>query len=173
MGDRSGRRRQAPAVVRRFPRLARPVPAPIVDDEARSRFPELEEDFRFLEDCLVPGFQECDLAALAEQNRHRRQQLLLVAAGSFGALLGAVQAAFSSHWAPAVLVTLVAVLSAVFAQRVHHGQALSLYLDRRAKAERLRSMYFQFLVQVGPYGGTDRRQTLRRDIAALLTELRG
>jgi SMODS and SLOG-associating 2TM effector domain 1 len=65
-------------------------------------------------------------------------------------------------------VTLVAVLSAVFAQRVQHGQALPRYLDERARAERLRSVYFQYVVGVDRYSGPQRRQRLREDISELM-----
>jgi hypothetical protein len=141
-----------------------------VDSRAAEEFPELREDLTFLEKNLVPEFLERDRAALGAQNRHRREQLLLVSAGALGAVLGAVQAAFDTAKWPGVLVTLVAVLSAVFAQRVQHGQALPAYLDERAKAERLRSVYFQYIVGVDRYRGKDRRQRLRDDVAQLLSE---
>jgi Protein of unknown function (DUF4231) len=163
-------RRRVPAMLRRLPSFNRPKPTPIVEPSAADAFPELRDDLVFLDENLVPEFIESDLAALREQNRHRRQQLLLVAAGSLGAVLGAVQAAFVDVKWPGLLVTLVAVLSAVFAQRVQHGQALPRYLDERAKAERLRSVYFQYLVGVERYRGRDRRQRLRDDVAQLLAE---
>ncbi|MGZ4604076.1 MAG: DUF4231 domain-containing protein [Kineosporiaceae bacterium] len=153
-----------------MPSLNRPEPTPIVDRDAADEFPELREDLNFLAEKLVPEFVECDLAALREQNRHRRQQLLLVAAGSTGAVLGAVQAAFDDVRWPGLLVALVALLSAVFAQRVQHGRALPRYLDERAKAERLRSIYFQYLVGAKRFTGVGRRQRLRDDVAALLSE---
>src|SRR4051812_9044194 len=95
-----------PAVLRRLPILNRPATPSIVDAQARELFPSLRDDLDFLEDALVPDFVECDLAAQREQNRHRRQQLLLVAAGSVGAILGAVQAALENATWPGLLVTL-------------------------------------------------------------------
>jgi hypothetical protein len=135
------RRRDAPAVLRRLPIVNTPVASPIVPRDARAQFPGLSDDLDFLEEWLVPCFTQCDLRAQREQNRHRREQLLLVGAGSLGAVLGALQAAFADVKWPGLLLTLVAVLSAVFAQRVQHGQSLSVYLDERARAERLRSLY--------------------------------
>lgn len=163
-------RRRVPAMLRRLPSLDRPKPTPIVDAEVMDEFPALRKDLEFLEENLVPEFIECDLASLREQNRHRRQRLLLVVAGSVGAVLGAVQAALENVTWPGLLVTLVAVLSAVFTQRVQHGRALPRYLDERAKAERLRSVYFQYLVGVRRYTGDDRRQRLRDDVAQLLSQ---
>jgi hypothetical protein len=157
-----------PAMLRRLPILNRPGPPSIVDAQARELFPTLREDLDFLDRWLVPHFAECDLAAQRQQNRHRREQLLLVAAGSVGAVLGAVQAALDDVEWPGLLVTLVAVLSAVFAQRVQHGQALPRYLDERARAERLRSVYFQYVVGVERYRGVQRRQRLRDDVAELM-----
>jgi hypothetical protein len=164
------RRRHVPAMLRRLPSLNPPHPTPILPAGVSRQFPHLQEELQFLQDRLVPQFDECDLAALRAQNRHRREQLLLVAAGSVGAVLGAVQAAFADATWPALLVTLVAVLSAVYAQRAQHGRALPRYLDERAKAERLRSMYFQYLVGVAGYGGESRRQRLRDDVAQVLSE---
>jgi hypothetical protein len=166
---RRGRRR-VPALLRRLPIVNGPVETPIVPTEATTRFPELREDLDFLDEWLVPRFIECDLTAQRQQNRHRRQQLLLVAAGSLGAVLGAVQAALADDKWPALLVSLVAVLSAVFAQQVQHGHALPRYLDERARAERLRSVYFQYVVRVERYRGPSRRQRLREDVAALMNE---
>jgi Protein of unknown function (DUF4231) len=165
-----GRRRRVPALLRRLPIVNRPVETSIVADEAKTEFPQLREDLDFLDEWLLPRFKECDLKAQREQNRHRRQQLLLVAAGSLGAVLGAVQAALDHVKWPGLLVTLLAVLSAVFAQQVQHGQALPRYLDERARAERLRSVYFQYVVRVDRYGGRDRRQRLREDVAGLMSE---
>lgn len=156
--------------MRRLPVVNRPVASPIVPTEAKAQFPDLGDDLDFLEEWLVPRFTECDLRAQREQNRHRREQLLLVGAGSLGAVLGGLQAAFDHVKWPAVLLTLVAVLSAVFAQRVQHGQALPVYLDERARAERLRSLYFQYVVRVERYRAPNRRQRLREDVAALMSE---
>lgn len=167
---RARRRRRLPALLRRLPLLSPPTTTSIVPTEAKTRFGDLREDLEFLDEWLVPRFTECDLKAQREQNRHRRQQLLLVAAGSLGAVLGAVQAALDDAKWPGLLLSLVAVLSAVFAQQVQHGQALPRYLDERAKAERLRSVYFQYVVRVDRYQGPNRRQRLREDVAALVSE---
>jgi hypothetical protein len=156
--------------MRRLPVMNRPVATPIVPADVRTEFPELREDLDFLDEWLVPRFAECDLKAQLEQNRHRREQLLLVGAGSLGAVLGALQAALAEVKWPGLLLSLVAVLSAVFAQRVQHGQALPRYLDERARAERLRSLYFQYVVRVERYRTTNRRQRLREDVAALMSE---
>ena len=36
---------------------------------------------------LQPEFEKCDVEALREQNRYRRQQLTLLAGGTIGAIL--------------------------------------------------------------------------------------
>jgi hypothetical protein len=172
MGGMAGgaRRRRTPALLRRLPIVNRPVERPIVPAAVREEFPGLGEDLDFLDEWLVPRFTECDLRAQREQSRHRRQQLLLVAAGSVGAVLGAVQAALADATWPGLVVTLVAVLAAVFTQQVQHGRAVSRYLDERARAERLRSVYFQYVVRVDRYRGSKRRQQLREDVAELMRE---
>jgi hypothetical protein len=161
----------APALFRRRPRFFyRPRSDPIVPPEAREEFPELREALDFLSQALEPEFDKCDMEALRQQNRYRRQQLFLLVAGATGAVLATVQAALTRFSWPGVLLALVGALSGVFAQRAERGGALQKYLDQRTRAERLRSLYFQYVVAVDRYAGDQRRQRLRDDVEAILTK---
>jgi hypothetical protein len=170
-GSGQGRSRKlVPALLRRLPLLKRARTAPIVDPATRAQFPELGNDLEFLDKVLVPKFAECDHIALVEQNRHRRQQLVLALAGSAGAVLGAVQAAHDALTWPGIALGLVTALSVAFARQVHSARSLQRYLDHRSKAERLRSLYFMYVLRVADYSGTERRQKLREDVKDLLTQ---
>ena len=166
-GSRSWR---APALLRRFPRLVlRADPAAIVAPGAADDLPERSDDFAFLDRVLLPRFQQSDEAALRAQNRHRRQQLVLLVAGSAGAVLGAVQAAVPAPW-PGIVLAAVTAASGVFALQVQRGDALRRYLRMRSRAETLRSLYFRYLLGLEPYDGPERRQALREAVQAACTE---
>lgn len=161
---------RGPALLRRRPRAAyRPASAPIVPPEAYERYPELREDLGFLAEVLEPEFSRCDVEALREQNRYRRQQLVLLIAGAAGATLGALQAALADTVWPGVALTLTSTLSGVFAQAVERGGALRRYIDQRTRAERLRSLYFQYVARIDRYAGDERRGRLRMDVEDVLT----
>jgi hypothetical protein len=83
------------ALFRRLPKLCyRPASSPIATLADCEEFPDLRDDLHFLAEVLQPEFEKCDIEALREQNRYRRQQLILLAGGTIGAILGAFQAAF-------------------------------------------------------------------------------
>jgi hypothetical protein len=163
-------RRRVPAMLRRLPGLDRPKPTPIVDAEVRDEFPALRKDLEFLEENLVPEFIECDLALVAGAEPASSAAVAVGGRGVDRSGSRSCPGRVGERHVAGLLVTLVAVLSAVFTQRIQHGRALPRYLDERAKAERLRSVYFQYLVGVGRCTGDDRRQRLRDDVAQLLSQ---
>jgi hypothetical protein len=84
-----------PALFRRLPKLCYHLASsPIAMLTDCDEFPDLRDDLHFLAEVLQPQFEKCDIEALREQNRYRRQQLVLLAGGTIGAILGALQAAF-------------------------------------------------------------------------------
>jgi len=61
----------------RFPTLrSRAVSYPPLDADSRSRYPELADDIAVLEATVTPEFTAADKAALADQNRYRRQRVV-------------------------------------------------------------------------------------------------
>lgn len=160
-----------PPLLRRLPSLFRgPAFNPIVPPGTRARFGDLEDDLRFLDDALGAAFEQCDLEALRQQSRYRRQQLLLLAGGVTGAIVGALQAVFTSQvWLGAAVAAL-ALVSVWYARAIQRNQSLRHYVDERTRAERLRSLYFQYVTRVGRYAGETREAQLRADVAAVLAE---
>ena len=157
------------AVLRRVPRLweGDTTVMPPVPVEDHKRYPTLADDFTFLHEELVPAFLELDRRARREQNRFRRQQLLIFVGGSATTVLGAVQAALSDVAWPGFLVAVtgaaVGALTFVARQRGSHRT----YLHARLRAEQLRSLYFRYLGRMGEFAdGGARRGTL---IAAVET----
>jgi hypothetical protein len=162
---------KGPELFRRLPKLFyRPTSSPIVPPENHKRFPDLQNDLRFLAEVLQPEFEKCDIAALRQQNRYRRQQSILLAAGAVGAGLGAVQAAFASIAWPGVLLAVTSALSGWFVQTVERGRALQKYVDQRTRAEQLRSVYFQYVTRIDRYTGKTREEQLQADIEDILTK---
>jgi len=160
---------KGPALFRRLPKLFyRPTSSPIGPPEDDQRYQDLWDELHFLARELKPDFEKCDIEALRQQNRYRRQQLILLAAGASGAILGAVQAAFTSLIWPGVLLALIGALSGWFVQTVERGHALQKYVDQRTRAERLRSLYFQYVTRVDRYSGDAGKERLRADIRAVV-----
>ena len=152
------------------PLFRRPVSQPIVPRAKRDTFTELADDLSFLAAELEPTFTACDLEALRQQSRYRQQQLILLIGGVTGAILGALQAVFTSAAWLGALVALLALPSAWFARVMRNRRALERYVDYRIRAERLRSLYFQYVTQVGPFGSDTRQDRLKAEVAAVLKQ---
>jgi hypothetical protein len=157
------------ALFRRLPKLvaSRGTDHPLVDpatnasitvDDAVARWPLLTTELRDLEEVLVPVYQECSLAVGLEQNRHRRQQVLLLVGGLLTAAFGAVQAALSDSVWPGIVVAGVAAATSAVASIGRESGALDAYLSYRLRAEKLRSTYFTYLTRAEPASDTERRE---------------
>ena len=82
-----------PALLERFPSLTAPDSSePVLPSGLGERYPALAEDIDVLDGVVVPTFAESDRAALIEQNRHRRQQVVLAVGAAIMAGLGGLQA---------------------------------------------------------------------------------
>jgi len=151
-----------------------PVSWPIVDPDRRNEFMRttdaLTTDLEFLAVALEPTFGTCDTEALREQNRYRRQQLVVLAGGVTGAVVGALEAVFAKAVWLGALVALLALLSVVYAQAMRKRRALEQYVDYRVRAERLRSLYFQYVTRVEPFGDDDRQDRLKAEVAVVKTQ---
>jgi transcriptional regulator of acetoin/glycerol metabolism len=113
--------------------------------EAEGTYPLLSERFEALTVELLPSFKEYDEAATAAQGRHRRFQLLIIVGAALTSIFGAVQSALADQRWPGVVVALLAVIATAVANQQRRSQQLGHYLTDRAKAEELRSLYFQYL----------------------------
>jgi hypothetical protein len=132
---------------------------PIVPAEAQTQSPAFSDDFKTLEDELMPHFRELDAEALRVQNQFRLNQVMLIFGGALATILGALHASLEAGlalWAGIIESVLAAVLSAV-ALRLQGTHAQERYLNDRLKAERLRTEYFLFLGRVGAYADEQER----------------
>lgn len=159
-----------PALLRRLPRLFGTVPSrPIVAAEDRAQYSDLETEFAFLDEHLVPKFEQHDKAALRGQNSFRRQQLTLILGGASTTILGSLHASLGSGWkwaafAEAILAG-VLVMVVLIAQSKH---AQRRYLESRLRAEKLRGEFFRYIARVGSYSDDALRgDELRRRVAEL------
>lgn len=148
-----------PPVLRRLPRMRwRDVsPQPPVAPDEYAKYPSLADDLAFLDAELVPTFVDLDRRAQREQNRFRRQHLLILVGGLATTMLGALQAALADAAWPGIAVAIVgaAVGSFTFVSRQRRSQ--SAYLHARLRAEQLRSLCFRYLGRVGEFTDQDRR----------------
>jgi hypothetical protein len=159
--SRSVRLRVPPLVV--MPRLHfRPeTPAPLLAPDAGVRYPTLCLRLDDADRVVYPAFAACDGEAQAEQNRYRWFTVLAIAGGLLTTTFGAVQAWLqSAAWPGVVVATLGAATSAITTVARRQG-SLHNYLSARIRAERLRSLYFEYLATPPPSSEATRRQELR------------
>jgi hypothetical protein len=131
----------------------------IVPAEAQTQSAAFSDDFKTLEDELMPHFRELDAEALRVQNQFRLDQVTLIFGGALATILGAVHASLggaAAVWAGISESVLAAVLSAV-ALRLQGTHAQERYFSDRLKAEKLRTEYFLFLGRVGTYADEQER----------------
>jgi hypothetical protein len=140
---------------------------PIIPDKGRAQYPELARDFALLDQEVTPVFTGYDLAALRDQNRYRRQQVLILLGTALVAGLGGLQAVFPALRWPGVLLAVLGAALAATTRLARETESQTEYLDARVKAERLRALYFVYLSATGPYAGTDRDIVLRRAVIAV------
>jgi hypothetical protein len=158
----------AVSLLARFPKLRAPsVSWPVIPDEKRASYPNLNADFTILDDEVKSAFTDYDLAALRDQNRYRRQQVLILLGAALVAGLGGLQAVFPAERWPGVLMAVLAAALAATTLFAKESESQAEYLDARVKAERLRALYFLYLSASGPYAGPDRTSNLRRAVVAI------
>jgi hypothetical protein len=156
------------SLLARRPRLRDPSTSfPLLPATVRGDYPALAEDLEVLERELTPAFSRYDIQALRDQNRYRRQQVLLLLGAAVVTALGGVQAALADARWPGVALTVVGVLLATSSRWAGEQESLDGYLSARVKAERLRALYFRYLSRTGPYAGADREAALRRAVVAV------
>lgn len=149
-----------PALLRRLPRLwwdRGEVWVPVPKDE-QATYPALADDFAFLDEHLLPAFVDLDRRAQREQNRFRRQQLLILLGGAITTVLGAAQAALADAAWPGLLVAVTGAAVGALTFVARRRDSLSRYLSARLRTEQLRSVYFAYLGRVGEFAEGPRRQ---------------
>jgi Protein of unknown function (DUF4231) len=152
----------------RFPRMRAPsVSWPVIPESSRAGYPELAADFAVLDRVVAPAFTETDLAALRDQNRYRRQQVLILLGSALVTGLGGLQAVFPSQRWPGLVLALLGIVLAASTHFAREGAAQADYLSARVKAERLRALQFRYLSAVGPYAESDREIALRHAVVAI------
>ena len=120
-------------------------PEPLLDPDAASRYPLLREQIVDADRLIYPFFAECDTTAQFEQNRHRWYTVLAIGGGLLTTVFGALQAWLQTvAWPGVVVATLGAATSALITMARRQGSLLN-YLTARVRAERLRSLYFEYL----------------------------
>jgi hypothetical protein len=137
------------AAMPRF-RVRTPRPASLVGPDAALRYPALAGRLADVDRVVLPAFHAHDAEAEHEQNRHRWFLLLTIIGGFLTTAFGAVQAWLqSARWPGVVVATLAAGTSALTTVTRRDG-ALSRFVTARARAERLRSLYFEHLAAPPP-----------------------
>jgi Protein of unknown function (DUF4231) len=150
----------APALVKRFPRLwwrAGEI-QPIIKPEDRADYPNLAEDFSYLDGELMPAFLQLNNEARRYQNNYYLAQLVLILGSALATTLGAIQAGLGggNFWL-GLAETVVAAGIGANVLRVGARTAQQDWLTKRVKAERLRSEYFLFLGRLDPYSSDAER----------------
>jgi hypothetical protein len=155
-------------LLRRFPSLRAPGPSdPVLPADAATRYPALAKDIAVLEAVVGPEFATSDRAALTEQNRYRRQQVVLTLGAALLTGLGGLQAVMpDQRWPGLLLVVLGLVLTAIGRTAGELG-TFERFLNERVKAERLRAMHFRYLSRTGRYAPPDRAVVLERAVLAV------
>ncbi|MEV4074067.1 DUF4231 domain-containing protein [Nonomuraea fuscirosea] len=157
-----------PPLLARFPALRAPAAsAPVIPAGRKAGYPALAADFEVLDRELTPVFERYDVEAMRDQNRYRRQQVLILLGSAMITGLGGLQAVLpEQHW-PAVLVTVIGVALATSTRYARESETLDRYLAARARAERLRALYFGYLARTGAFAGEDRELALGRAVLAI------
>jgi hypothetical protein len=136
-------------------------PDALLDPDAARRYPLLRQQIVDADRLIYPFFAECDMTAQIEQNRHRQFTVLAIGGGLLTTVFGALQAWLQTvAWPGVVVATLGAATSALITVARRQGSLLN-YLTARVRAERLRSLYFEYLAGPPAIDEAIRNQGLR------------
>jgi hypothetical protein len=158
-----------PALLARFPSWwHHPRSTPVLPADTAERYPALAEDVRTLDAVAGPAFAEADRDALADQNRHRRQQVAILLGSALLSGLGGVQAVWPDRSWPGLVLFLLGAAVTALSGLAGELRTLDRFLDARLRAERLRATHFRYLARVGPYAhAADPVLVLRRAVLAV------
>ena len=157
-----------PALFVRFPRLrVSATSPPIVDPAIVASCPALQEDIAVADDVVGPAFVASDRKALVQQNRYRRQQVVIILGTALLSGLGGLQAVFPDQRWPGILLIVLGLVLTFVGRAAGELATFDAFLDERIRAERLRSAYFRYLSRTGRYRRSDRAVQLRRAVVAI------
>jgi hypothetical protein len=140
---------------------------PVIVPKASSDYPELAEDIAVANEVIGPAFAESDRAALREQNRYRRHQVVIILGTALLSGLGGLQAVFPEQRWPGILLVLLGLVLTFVGRAAGELGTFDTFFNERVKAERLRSAYFRYLSRTGRYRKADRTSQLRRAVVAI------
>jgi len=131
----------------RLPFGAKPEPWPLVGFDVRERYPRLAPRIDDLEALEVEDlFHQSDQAALMHQRRYRRTQALLILGAAITSFIGALQLVIEGGQVfTGAAIAVAGIGTSVLARSQRTSGPLDSYLQNRAKAERLRSLFFRHL----------------------------
>jgi hypothetical protein len=153
---------------KRFPKLRAPTESPpVIQPDKRALYHEFQEDFEVLDREVGPVFREYDLQALRDQNRFRRQHVIIVIGSALVTGLGGIQAIFSAERWPGFVLAVLGLALASSSRWAKETASQTTYLGARIKAERLRALHFLYLSKTGLYAGEGRELALRRAVLAI------
>lgn len=156
------------SLLARFPRLRVPSKSePVIPADRRADFPALFDDFRVLDKEVAPVFAKYDKTALRDQNRYRRQQVVIILGSAIMTGLGGLQAVFPHQRWPGFVLAGLGVVLAGSTAFVKERASMTSYLSARIQAERLRALHFQYLSATGQYAGSGRQDAVRRAVLAI------
>ena len=158
---RSPRQRVPPLTVMPRFRYRAATPPPLLTAGATVRYPALRQRLADADGIVYPAFASCEKEAQVEQNRYRWFIVLAIVGGLLTTTFGAVQAWLQSvAWPGVVVATLGAATSAITTVARRQG-SLHNYLTARIRAERLRSLYFEYLAIPPEASEATHRQQVR------------
>jgi hypothetical protein len=125
--------------------FANPSVHPLHPEDGAPGYAFLQPRIATADATIFPVFAECDRDAQIEQNRWRGFTVLALAGGLATTVFGALQAWLQSAWPGVVVVTAGAATTAVTTLAKRQG-SYEQYREQRLRAERLRSIYYAYLV---------------------------
>ena len=143
---------------KQFPRF-RPLASkaePLVAASELKKYPAFANDFRTLDEVLVPIYTTLNEEAVTQQNLYRWMYILLILGGALATILGIVRLAFNVAvigLAGAIVAATLGCISLALRSLPYHQR----YLNARLAAEQLRGEYFLFLGRIGPYADESQR----------------
>ncbi|MEU7475907.1 DUF4231 domain-containing protein [Lentzea sp. NPDC042327] len=150
-------------------RYRAPEPRPLVDPGFVVAYPLLADAIHDANQVVAPVFHELDAEAESEQNRYRLLAVLAIAGGLTTTVFGALQTWLNETPWPGVLVVAGGAFAAAITIVARKRESLDRYLTARARAERLRALYFAHLAAPAP-GTQEERQDRVADLEAAVSD---
>lgn len=144
---------------KQFPRF-RPLASraePLVPASELEKYPTFANDFRILDEVLIPVYVTLNEEAMTQQNLYRWMYIFLIFGGALATILGIIRLAFDVEvigLAGAIVAATLGCISLALRSLPYHKR----YLNARLAAEQLRGEYFLFLGRVGPYADESQRR---------------